>query len=188
MIGMGTARQSSNGYDVTFERHIPHPPSHVWAMLTEPEKIATWFCARVEIDGRVGGAMVEHHDHVGIDVAGEVTRWEQPRVFEHSWWFADSGKIPEGIVRWELFPHEAGTRLVFTDSRQSLKGAEGSMAGRHVCLDVLAAVLDGADPKAHTAPEGDFIDGRFVASRAGRGRWADGPQLEQEYKRYFAAV
>jgi hypothetical protein len=132
--------------------------------------------------------MVEHHDHVDVDVFGEVTRWEPPSVFEHSWWFGNSAEIPGGSVLWELFPEGSGTRLVMTDHRQSLEGVEGGIAGRHVCLDVLSAVLDGADPKDHAAPEGEFRDGKFVQTHAGRGLWADGPRLEQEYKRQFAAL
>jgi uncharacterized protein YndB with AHSA1/START domain len=185
MNGRGVARKSPDCYEVTFERHIPHPPEHVWAMLTEPAKIETWFCARVDIDPRLGGKMVEHHDHVRVDVWGEVTRWEPPRVFGHSWWFGRS-REPQGTVVWELFPEASGTRLVLTHRRGNLD--EGGMAGAHVCLDVLSAVLDGADPKGHTPPAGDFRDGEFVQTRAGRGLWANREKLEQEYRRDFAAV
>jgi len=185
---MGVARKSSDGYDITFERHIEHPLADVWAMLTEPDKIGTWFCARVELEGRVGGAMIEHHDHVGMDVFGEVTRWEPPHVFEHSWWFGDATESPRDSVLWQLFPEESGTRLALTDRRQSLDGVEGGLAGRHICLDVLSAVLDGADPREHAAPEGAFRDGQFVQSRAGRGLWADSEKLTAEYGRYFARL
>jgi uncharacterized protein YndB with AHSA1/START domain len=183
MPAIGVVNKSPGGYDVTFERLIHHPVPDVWAMLSEPDNIAKWFCARVDIDGRLGGRMVEHHDHVRVDVFGEITRWEPPLVFEHSWWFGDSPETPRDSVLWELFPEESGTRLVLTDRRRSLDGAEGGLAGRHVCLDVLSAVLDGANPKDHAPPEGDFRDGQFVQSRAGRGRWADGERLTQEYKR-----
>ncbi len=186
MTDKGVARRIRAGYEVTFERHIAHPPARVWAMLTEPEKIGTWFCARVDIDHGLGGKMVEHHDHVGMDVHGKITRWEPPRVFEHTWWFGDSQAAPMGTVCWELFPEESGTRLVLTHRRRSLDA--GGMAGAHTYLDVLCAVLDGADPKAHVPPEGEFRDGEFVETRPGRGRWADREELEQEYQRDFADV
>jgi uncharacterized protein YndB with AHSA1/START domain len=188
MAELGVAHKRPDGLDVVFERRIHHPISDVWAMLTEPAKIGTWFCARVELDERVGGAMVEHHDHVTVDVFGEVTRWEPPQVFEHTWWFGDRPATPSDSVLWELFPEEAGTRLVLTDRRKSLEGTEGGIAGRHVCLDVLAAVMDGADPREHAAPEGTFSDGKFVPTRAGRGLWVNGPHLEAEYKESFAAL
>ena len=98
MIGKGIARKSLRGYEVTFERHIAHSPARVWAMLTEPENIEKWFCARVDIDRRLGGKMVEHHDHVGVDVYGKVTRWQPPRIFEHSWWFGDANAASMGTV------------------------------------------------------------------------------------------
>ena len=46
-------------------------------MLTTPEKIPTWFCARVDIERCLGGAILEHHDHVGIEVHGKITRWDR---------------------------------------------------------------------------------------------------------------
>src|SRR5262245_11901908 len=182
----GVARKGPRGYEVIFERHIPHPPERVWAMLTEPKNIETWFCARVDIDRRLGGKMVEHHDHVGVDVHGEVTRWQPPRVFEHSWWFGSAEEAAGNRVLWELFPEEPGTRLVLTHRRLGLD--EGGISGAHVGLDVLCAVLDGADPERHAAPEGIFRDGEFVQTCAGRGFWANREKLEQAYRLDFASV
>ena len=182
----GVARKIRAGYEVVFERHIPHPPARVWAMVTQPEDIKTWFCARVDIDRRLGGKIVEHHDHVGVDVHGQVTRWDPPRVFEHTWWFGDLEAAPMGTVCWEIFPERSGARLVLTHRRQSLD--VGGIAGAHAYLDVLCAVLSGADPKAHAAPEGKFRNGEFVETRSGRGRWADRDVLEQQYKRDFEAL
>lgn len=187
MTERGIARSTPGGYEVTFQRHVTHRPERVWAMLTEPEKIETWFCARVEIEPRLGGRMVEHHDHVGVDVHGEVTHWEPPRLFEHSWWFGDAQAAPRGTVRWELVAEEeSGTRLLVTHRRSSLD--VGGITGAHTYLDVLCAVLDGDDPKAHAAPEGEFRNGEFVETRPGRGRWADREALQQEYERDFAAL
>jgi hypothetical protein len=62
------------------------------------------------------------------------------------------------------------------------------MTGAHICLDILVAVLDGADPNGHAPPVGDFRDGDFVQTHAGRGRWADREKLEREYKRDFAIL
>lgn len=186
MAAPGIVRKTDNGYEVVFERHVSHQPAEVWAMLTEPDKFAMWFCARLDIDGRPGGQLVEHHDHVSVDVFGEITRWEPLRIFEHSWWFGDRPAEPRDSVLWELFPEDTGTRLVFMDLRQNLDA--GAIAGRHVCLDVLSAVLDGADPKDHSAPEGEVRHGSFVPTRAGRGLWAQGPQLEQEYRQQFAGL
>src|SRR5205085_289579 len=40
-----------------FERRLEHPPERVWRAITEPEELAHWFPAQVEIDLRPGGAM-----------------------------------------------------------------------------------------------------------------------------------
>jgi uncharacterized protein YndB with AHSA1/START domain len=183
---MGVARRAGDGFDVVFERPIAHPPARVWAMVTEPERIATWYCARVDMDRRLGGSIVEHHDHVGVDVHGRVTRWEPPRRFEHTLWFDDTEPGPRGTVDWQLFPDASGTRLVLTHRRKDLDA--GGIAGAHAALDVLCAVLDGADPRAHAAPEGAFRDGAFVETHRGRGRWADREELQQEYERAFASL
>lgn len=186
MIGTGVVRKVRAGYEVTFERRLRHPPERVWAMLTESQNIKKWFCARVDIDRRLDGKMVEHHDHVGVDVHGRVTRWEPPRLFEHTWWFGDSNSLPMGTVCWELSPEGAGTRLLLTHRRPHPNA--GGMAGAHASLDVLCAVLDGADPGEHAAPAGEFRDGVFVETQPGRGRWAGREALEREYERAFAAV
>ena len=186
MTKRGIARKTPNGYEVVFERHIAYPLERVWAMLTEPDNIETWFCARVDIDRRLDGQIVEHHDHVAVDVHGAIRRWEPPRVFEHTWWFSGAREDPRNSVVWELFPEQSGTRLVLTQRRVSLD--EGGISGAHVYLDVLCAVLEGADPKAHSAPIGEFRDGEFVQTRAGRGLWAQRERLEQEYKQDFAAL
>src|SRR5262245_33187624 len=186
MTERGAPRKTSSGYEVVFERHIVQPLARVWAMLTEPENIETWFCARVDIDRRLGGHIVEHHDHVGVDVHGAIRRWEPPRVFEHTWWFEDAREDPRNSVVWELFPEQSGTRLVLTQRRVSLD--EGGISGAHVSLDVLCAVLEGADPTAHSAPMGCFRNGEFVQTRSGRGLWAHRERLEQEYSRDFAKL
>lgn len=183
----GTIRKTKEGYESVFERRLAHPPERVWAMLTEPALIPRWY-VRTELEPRAGGRIVEHHDHAGVSMAGVVTRYEPPRVFEHTWWEDEAEGRVAGSLRWELFPDGAGTRLVLTNRFRRLEGAHGSMAGWHICLDVLAAVLDGADPAAHAPPQGVFADGRFTETRAGRGRWADRARLEEGYKRYLAGA
>lgn len=186
MTEPGIVRRTSSGYEVVFERHLEHRPERVWAALTEPEKVRKWFCARVEMDCRLGGTIVEHHDHVNVEVHGQVTRWEPPAVFEHTWWIGDSSSAPMGLVRWEIFPQEAGSRLVLTHHRPEPDA--GGISGAHTYLDILCDVLDGADSTAHAAPEGEFRDGEYVETRPGRGRWADRLLLEQHYGRAFAAL
>jgi uncharacterized protein YndB with AHSA1/START domain len=186
MTEPGVVRRTPHGYEVTFERHVKHAPERLWAALTEPDQVRTWFCARVEIDHRPGGEIVEHHDHVNVDVHGRVTRWEPPAVFEHTWWIGDSSSGPMGWVRWEIVPEKTGSQLVLTLGRPDPDA--GGISGAHTYLDVLCDVLNGADPTEHAAPEGEFRDGEFVETRPGRGRWTDRRVLEQHYDRAFARL
>src|SRR5262249_8159137 len=77
-------------------------------------------------------------------------------------------------------------RLILTQRRVILD--EGGISGAHVSLDVLCAVLEGADPRAHSAPTGEFRDGEFVQTQSGRGFWAQREKLEHEYRRDFAKL
>jgi hypothetical protein len=126
---------------------------------------------------------VEHHDHVGMDAPGTILRFEPPRVFEHTWW--DDGSQPGAAnsIQWELDPARAGTRLVLRHRFTELEGAQGSMAGWHICLDVLEHVLRGGDPRDHAPPQGRMAGTNFTQTRPGRGRWLDHEKLEAEYQR-----
>ncbi len=179
----GTIRKTRDGFEVVFERHLAHAPERVWAMITDPSEIQKWF-VRTEIDARVGGVIVEHHDHVGVSMPGKVTRFEPPRFFAHEWDTPDADSAP--AIEWELIPEGSGTHLILRNRFATLDGAHNTMAGWHVCVDILTDVLDGADPSAHAVPRGTFADGKFTETRAGRGRWADRGALETEYEAYVA--
>lgn len=176
----GAIRKTDDGYEATYERILKHPPEKVWRSITEPARIKDWY-VRTELEPRVGGHYVEHHDHVGMSMEGEVTRFEPPHAFEHTWW----GDKPEGerdaAILWEIHPHEEGSRLVMTYRFPSLEGAHGAMAGWHICIDVLCAVLDGESPDAHQPPQGTFADGEFTSRTPGKGLWTRHEALEAEY-------
>jgi len=189
----GDIRKTKDGYEAVFTRDLRHPPERVWAMLTDPGRIPLWFVP-TEIEPRLGGKVVEHHTHAGEDAIGRgtITRFEPPRVFEHTWWdeeFAEAGL--RNVIRWELHPTSTGTRLVLTHQFPELEGAWGSMTGWHIFVDVLIDVLDGADPKKHAAPRGEIHPSGFVETAPGRGAWTQRKALEAHYEaavRRFASV
>lgn len=183
----GVVRKLDSGYEIVFERRLHHAPERVWAMITDPSEIGKWY-ARTELEPRVGGRIVEHHDHVGFSMTGEVTRFEPPRVFEHAWSMGEGSERVSWSILWDLVEEGAGTRLVLRNRFGALDGAHGTLAGWHVCLDVMRDVLDGADPSAHAPPRGTFSDGRLVQTEPGRGRWADRERLEDEYRAYVAKL
>lgn len=177
---LGTIEKTDDGYEATFERLLDHPPEKVWRAITDPEEIEKWF-TRTELEPQEGGRYVEHHDHVGMSMEGEVTRFEPPHAFEHTWWADPEQGIPQASILWAIEPRETGSRLVVTYRFQTLEGAEGSMAGWHICLAVLEAVLDGEPPEDHTPPQGTFADGEFTLTEPGRGHWTRREALEGTY-------
>lgn len=186
-MNLGTLEKTDDGYEATFERTLDHPPETVWKAITDPDEIETWF-VRTELEPRKGGRYVEHHDHVGLSMEGEVTRFEPPHAFEHTWWAEPDQGITEASMLWELTPEGQGTRLVMHFRFQELENQIGSLAGWHVCLDVLEAVLDGEPPEDHAPPQGTFSGGEFTATEPGRGHWTRAEDLEGEYARHVDAM
>jgi uncharacterized protein YndB with AHSA1/START domain len=147
---------------VHFERHLAHSIDKVWAALTDPEQLATWFPG-INLERRAGG-----HFEIWFGgecdgpahVSGTVTRFEPPRVLEC------------GSFRWELTPETTGCKLEFTDilnfsgprSRTDITNAV--LGGWHRYLDTLEDALAGRAVD-HEAPEPDYakID---VPDREGR--------------------
>lgn len=182
-MNLGEVEKTDDGYEATFERVLDHPPEKVWKALTDPEEIEKWF-VRTELEPREGGSYVEHHDHVGLSMEGEITHWDPPRVFGHTWWADPDGAYEEASILWEITPEGSGSRLVMTHQFKELEGAEGTMAGWHICLDVLQAVLEGQPPEAHAPPQGEFADGQFSQTEPGKGHWTKRGELEEAYSRH----
>ena len=63
---------------------LPHPPERVWAALTTPEGLGTWFGNRAEVDLRVGGEVRLAWDS-GDSATLTIDRLEPPRVFAYTW-------------------------------------------------------------------------------------------------------
>lgn len=181
-MNLGELRKTKDGYEATFERVLDQPPEKVWKALTDPEEIEAWF-VRTELEARVGGRYVEHHDHVGMSMEGEVTHWDPPRAFGHTWWADPDGGYQEASILWEITPEGAGSRLIMTHRFKDLEGADGIMAGWHICIDILEAILDGDAPDDHAPPQGEFADGQFTATTPGKGHWSKREELEGTYAR-----
>jgi uncharacterized protein YndB with AHSA1/START domain len=124
---------------LSFERRITHPVDAVWSAISDPAELANWFPSSVSGEMRVSGHLhftFEYPDVPPMD--GEVTEFDPPHTLAFSW--------GEDHLRFELSPAEGGAQ---TDLRFTVElGSEGKAArdgsGWHVCLDRLAARLDGA--------------------------------------------
>jgi uncharacterized protein YndB with AHSA1/START domain len=137
---------------VRFERRYPHPVERVWRAVTEPAELEHWFPSAVEVDLREGGPMrFTFRDHETEPMAGRVTELDPPRRFAFLW--------GDEELRLELDPDGDGCRLRFTHLISTREQAARDAAGWHVCLDRLAARLEGgADAAPGTEVTGEWSE------------------------------
>ena len=134
---------------------IAAPIERVWAVVTQPEHVGTWFGdAGAEIDLRPGGAIIIRWKDYGTGY-GIVERVEPPHVF--AWRGALIGHTevrPDNstVVEFTLTAEGGGTRLRVVESGfhtlaipadEALKQAEGNVEGWRIKMDELAAYVTG---------------------------------------------
>ena len=148
---------------VRFVRLFGHPPEKVWRAITDPEQLAAWFPAVVDLSRAAGeelffGVTDEQRRRYGMaddpeaKPNGRMLRNEPPNVLEYEW-------LGE-ILSWEIVGTADGSRLVFTNVLSDRDAAGPAAAGWEAGLEVVAAQLDGTtitwDPftrAEHLAPE-----------------------------------
>jgi uncharacterized protein YndB with AHSA1/START domain len=126
------------GWTLVFVRDLRHPPQRVWAALTEPDQLREW--APFAADRNLGATGTATLSMIDGDVAVElpvatVNRAEPPTLLEYTW-----GK---DLLRWELAPTAAGTRLTLRHTLAERDGITKVAAGWHLCLVVAEHLLDG---------------------------------------------
>jgi uncharacterized protein YndB with AHSA1/START domain len=137
----GTLHAEDGRYTLRFERRLAHPATKVWRALTDRAELVHWFPADIEADLRPGGKMrFIFRNGEGPTLDGEVLEYDPPRVFAYRW--------DTDVFRWELRPDDSGCLLVMTQTTGEVGKAARDAAGWHVCLEHLAARLDGAEPPA----------------------------------------
>lgn len=126
--------RTPQGYVVKFDRKLAHEPGQVWEMLTDNQKIHQWFAGlQIEEPGKGG--------HLSFDMGGgnfekmAITDFEEEKELGFEW--------GEDHVLFELIPENGETRLRMLETIQMLTDhTPKDIAGWHVCLDVLEALLD----------------------------------------------
>src|SRR3954447_5730696 len=96
-----------------FERRYPHPVEKVWRAISEPTELAHWFPCEVEVEGELRAGARLHfvfpRESGGMEIDGEVTALEPPRLLAFTWG-------PDEL-RFALEPDgEGATVLRFTDA------------------------------------------------------------------------
>ncbi|WP_040950843.1 SRPBCC family protein [Gorillibacterium massiliense] len=128
-------KQGQNGYTARFERHYKHPVGQVWSYLTEDDKLELWFSELSVGELREGG-FIKFDMRDGTFAKMSILELKNPSVLEYTW--------GEDRVRFELAPESGGCRLLLVETlNQITDHTPKDLAGWHVCLDVVGALLDG---------------------------------------------
>lgn len=131
---------------LTFQSRLAHPPEAVWATITDPKQLSSWYMAQVAIDGRPGSAVDFVSGGGKLHATGRILAWEPPHLLEYEWKVKPRPEMPAGedtIVRWELRPEGRETVLTLTHRNLSRMKALGAAPFTHAVLERLAAQLDG---------------------------------------------
>ena len=128
---MATAIITPDQDAVVSEIEIAAPPERVFQALIDPKQVMQWWTSdqcqieSFEIDARRGGRWRYDTKESTLNVNGvskfhcdgEILEFDPPRLLAYTWianWHDD--KTRRTVVRWELTPSAAGTKLKVTHS------------------------------------------------------------------------
>jgi uncharacterized protein YndB with AHSA1/START domain len=127
-------QQAETGYIARYERHFKHSVEQVWSYLTENDKLAKWF-SELRVDDLRAGGMIQFDMQDGTFEELEIIELRTHSVLEYTW--------GEDVVRFELYPVPDGCRLILIEKINKITNhTSKDLAGWHVCLDVIHALLD----------------------------------------------
>ncbi|SEN52793.1 SRPBCC family protein [Paenibacillus sp. OV219] len=133
---LAVVKQAGDGYTARFERMFDHSVQQVWAYLTDNDILPTWFSELRVGELREGGGMKFHMPDGGDVLDMPILEMKPQSVLEYTW--------GEDIVRFELCPEATGCKLVLLEKLNKLTDhTPKDLAGWHVCLDVIGALMDG---------------------------------------------
>lgn len=123
------------GCTARFERVVMHPGEEVWAYLTENGKLQRWF-PELSVEDLKEGGLIKFDFGNGTFEEMRITALEPGAVLAYTW--------ADDHVRFELYPVPGGCRLTLIETiRRITPHTPKDLAGWHVCLDVVQALLDG---------------------------------------------
>ena len=121
---------------LVFVRQLRHPPTKVWAALTDPAQLRQWAPFTTDRNlGNVGEPTLTMIDGQNTTLAAHITRSEPPTLLEYTW--------GDDVLRWELDATEHGTRLTLHHTTDDPTMSPKAAAGWHICLVVAERLLDG---------------------------------------------
>ncbi|MFI6704409.1 SRPBCC family protein [Streptomyces sp. NPDC050509] len=156
-----SASTSASASDDRVEREvsIAAPPERVWAVLTEPEHVGSWFGQGepTAVDLRPGGIMFLDHGQYG-QFRTTIVKVDPPHHFSYRWASAYPGEVAEEgnstLVEFTLTPEGEGTRLrvvesgfadiVIPEERRDVASKESHTEG---WTDMVGAIRDYAEQR-----------------------------------------
>ncbi|SFE79362.1 Uncharacterized conserved protein YndB, AHSA1/START domain [Paenibacillus catalpae] len=139
---LATISQESTGYTVTFERILHHSREEVWSYFTDNEKLPKWFSELRAEDLREGGQLSFNMGD-GTYETMMITAYELQSVLAFTWG-------DDMAVRFEFHEVAGGCRLLLIESiYKPSEHTPKDLAGWHVCLEVIASLLDNGRPLAN---------------------------------------
>jgi len=132
---LAVLQQTKEGHVARFERHLKHSVEKVWAYLTENDKLKKWF-SELHVDDLREGGIIKFDMQDGTFEEMKIIELQLYSVLEYTW--------AEDRVRFELYPEADGCRLVLIEKLNKITDhTPKDLAGWHVCLDVIKALLEG---------------------------------------------
>ncbi|RED56030.1 SRPBCC family protein [Cohnella lupini] len=132
---LATVRKSDEGYIARFERTLRHSPEEVWSYLTDNDKLDRWF-SELSVDELREGGFIKFDMRDGTFEKFEILELSMNSVLEYTW--------GEDRVRFEIHKEQEGCRLILIEKIARITShTPKDLAGWHVCLMVIEALLDG---------------------------------------------
>ncbi|MEJ8305803.1 SRPBCC family protein [Saccharibacillus sacchari] len=126
---------NGNGYKARFERRLTHPAEQAWTYLTDNEHLKQWF-PELQIEDLHLGGKIRFDMQDGTFEELRIIGFNECSMLAYTW--------GEDQIRFELSPKAYGSRLVLVETmKQVTSHTPKDLAGWHVCLDVIEALMDG---------------------------------------------
>ncbi|QUG43601.1 SRPBCC family protein [Psychrobacillus sp. INOP01] len=132
---IATIQKENGNYIARYERQFQHSVETVWAMLTNNTKLKQWFDELHIVNLRKGGIIkFDMQDGTFIDM--KILDYEPLKTLAFEW--------DADIARFELSSLSNGCKLVFIETISTITDhTPKDLAGWHLCLDAIKALLDG---------------------------------------------